>query len=72
MGADRVAAQALPQRKGSFARGCVDSFTLLSEAGDLGEICAIKVWHEGPALIDMAYCLDRVEIESKFKGIKYR
>jgi hypothetical protein len=68
----RVVVQALPNSKGAFARGCVDRFTLLSEGGDIGDITAVKVWHEGPGRIDMAYCLERVEIESKYKGIKYR
>jgi hypothetical protein len=72
LGTEHVVVQALPNSRGAFSRGCVDRFTLLSEAGDIGDITAVKVWHEGPGLIDMAYCLDRVEIESKFKGIKYR
>eukprot|EP00798_Chlamydomonas_sp_ICE-L_P029530 gene29531-5877_t len=39
--------QVLPKEEGSFQRSCVDRFEILSESGNLGDILALKVWHEG-------------------------
>jgi hypothetical protein len=45
-----------------------------TEGGDLGDILAIKLWHEGSgarvALNEGRWCLARVEIENKVRGVR--
>jgi hypothetical protein len=64
-----MVAHALPRGPGTFQRGCVDSFTLLYEAGELGEVQGVRVWHEPDgSTIGGGWCLDRVEVEHKLRG----
>jgi len=75
LGTSATVRQALPKAKGAFQRGCVDRFSIGSDAGDLGEVLAMKMWHEpagkGTVLGEARWCLERVEIENRIKGIRY-
>jgi hypothetical protein len=69
MGDGLIACHKLPRAKGAFARGCVDRFTLFCEDGDLGDIKGVRVWHEPDGTsIGGGWCLDKLELEDKFKG----
>jgi hypothetical protein len=55
--------------KGSFLRGCCESFSLSSAAGDIGRIEAVRVWHEpGGGSIGGGWCLQRVDVEAVLRG----
>lgn len=72
LGESMLIAHELPRAKDSFSRGCVDRFTLFSESGDMGNIEAIKIWHEPDGgAIGGGWCLDKVEIENKLKGVSH-
>jgi hypothetical protein len=62
----------LPRARNSFGRGSTEAFTVLSSSGDVGDIAAVLLWHEPDGgSLGGGWCLERVEIEAKFKGIKY-
>jgi len=63
--------QELPRAKGSFARGCVDTFTL--KVKRLGRVEWLRVWHEpdGPALAGR-WSLEAIELEDRHRGELYR
>jgi hypothetical protein len=45
---------------------------VLSQSGDVGENAAALLWHEPDgSSIGFGWCLERLEVESSFKGIKY-
>ncbi|MEW5300911.1 MAG: hypothetical protein WDW36_003804 [Sanguina aurantia] len=71
LGSSATIAHALPKERGSFQRDCVDRFTLYSDSGDMGDVVAIKLWHEGRSLGSAEWCVDRVEIENRPKCIRY-
>lgn len=55
--------------KGSFLRGCCDTFSLASAAGDIGRVEAVRVWHEpGGGSIGGSWCLQRLDVEAVFRG----
>lgn len=50
-------------------RGCVESFSLSSAAGDIGHIEAVRIWQEpGGGSIGGGWCLQRVDVEAVFRG----
>ncbi|WIA23518.1 hypothetical protein OEZ85_000255 [Tetradesmus obliquus] len=62
----------LPRARGSFGRGSVESFTVLSEAGDLGEVAALLLWQEPDgSSIGGGWCLEKVTVEAALKGVSY-
>ncbi|WIA44023.1 hypothetical protein OEZ86_010395 [Tetradesmus obliquus] len=62
----------LPRARGSFDRGSVESFTVLSEAGDLGEVAALLLWHEPEgSSIGGGWCLEKMVVEAALKGVSY-
>lgn len=71
LGTNAVIVQSLPKSRGAFQRGCVDRFSLWSELGDLGQIVALKVWHEGNTLGSSPWCLEKVELDNRLKGFRY-
>ncbi|GFR47563.1 hypothetical protein Agub_g9288 [Astrephomene gubernaculifera] len=71
LGRDATVAQELPKGRGSFQRGCVDRFTLYSHAGDMGQLLALKVWHEGRTLGLGNWGFEQVVIDDRLKGTRY-
>ncbi|KXZ49210.1 hypothetical protein GPECTOR_22g800 [Gonium pectorale] len=71
LGREATVAQALPRGKGSFQRGCVDRFTLYSQTGDMGQILALKVWHEGKTLGPGNWGFEQLVIDDRLKGNRY-
>ncbi|KAG2450029.1 hypothetical protein HYH02_000133 [Chlamydomonas schloesseri] len=71
LGRDATVSQALPKGKGSFARGCADRFTLYSHAGDMGQLLALKIWHEGKTLGPGNWGFESVVIDDRLKGNRY-
>jgi hypothetical protein len=62
----------LPRARGSFGRGSTEAFTVLSQSGEIGEIGAALIWHEPDGgSIGFGWCLERLEVESSFRGIRY-
>lgn len=65
----RVLVCAACRPKGSFLRGCCDTFSLASAAGDIGRVEAVRVWHEPTGgSIGGGWCLHRLDVEAVFRG----
>jgi hypothetical protein len=62
----------LPRARSSFGRGSAEAFTVLPGSGDVGDVAAVLLWHEpdGGGL-GGGWCLERIEVEAKLKGIRY-
>lgn len=43
LGSDFLVSQQLPRAKATFQRGSLDTFTLFSDVGDIGQVLALKV-----------------------------